>query len=96
MKIDLESWKPYQIKAFFDIHPTKSYKNMSKDELCDGGSTPFVVNSAENNGIGGYSSLCATEKAGIITFSDTTDGNTFFLSATRFYWVCTCSGNVPN
>ena len=42
MKINLESWKPYQIKAFFDIHPTKAYKNMSKDELCDGGSTPLV------------------------------------------------------
>ena len=95
MKIDLESWKPYQIKAFFDIHPTKAYKNMSKDELCDGGSTPFVVNSAENNGIGGYSSLCATERAGIITFSDTTDGNTFFYQPHDFIGFAHVQGMYP-
>ena len=56
MKVNVDSWKPFQIKRFFDIHPTKAYKNMSKEELDDGGLTPFIVNSAENNGIGGYSS----------------------------------------
>ena len=57
MKISTDDWKLFQIKDYFDIHPTKAYKNMSKEELDDGGSVPFVVNSSENNGIGGYSSL---------------------------------------
>ena len=95
MKTNIESWKPFQIKTFFNIHPTKAYKNMSKDELDDGGSTPFVVNSAENNGIGGYSSLEATEKAGIITFSDTTDGNTFFYQPHDFIGFAHVQGMYP-
>ena len=80
MKIDVMNWKPFLIGKMFDIHPTKAYKNLSKEELNDGGTTPFVVNSAENNGIGGFSTLEATEQGGIITFSDTTDGNTFFIN----------------
>ncbi len=95
MKIDIAAWKPFQIKKFFDVHPTKAYKNMSKEELDDGGATPFVVNSAENNGIGGYSSLQATEKGGIITFSDTTDGNTFFYQPHDFIGFAHVQGMYP-
>lgn len=95
MKNNIESWKAFQIKTFFDIHPTKTYKNMSKEELDDGGQTPFVVNSAENNGIGGYSSLDATEKGGIITFSDTTDGNTFFYQPYDFIGFSHVQGMYP-
>lgn len=91
----MQSWKPFQIKEFFDIHPTKAYKNMSKEELDDNGTTPFVVNSSENNGIGGYSTLDATEKAGIITFSDTTDGNTFFFQPHDFIGFAHVQGMYP-
>lgn len=95
MKVNVDSWKPFQIKSFFDIHPTKAYKNMSKEELDYGGLTPFIVNSAENNGIGGYSSLEPTEKAGIITFSDTTDGNTFFYQPHDFIGFAHVQGMYP-
>lgn len=84
MMIDTEQWQFFQIGDMFDIHPTRAYSDMSKDDLDDGGSTPFVVNSAINNGIGGFSSLPPTEKGGIITFSDTTDGNTFFYQPDDF------------
>lgn len=95
MKISTDDWKLFQIKDYFDIHPTKAYKNMSKEELDDGGSVPFVVNSSENNGIGGYSSLEATEKGGIITFSDTTDGNTFFFQPHDFIGFAHVQGMYP-
>lgn len=95
MKINIQSWKPFQIKEYFDIHPTKAYKDISKEELNDNGTTPFVVNSGENNGIGGYSTLDATEKAGIITFSDTTDGNTFFFQPHDFIGFAHVQGMYP-
>lgn len=95
MKINLSNWKQFQIKRLFTIHPTKAYKNISKEELDDGGTVPFVVNSAENNGIGGYSSLEATEKGGIITFSDTTDGNTFFYQPNDFIGFAHVQGMYP-
>lgn len=95
MKIDTKSWKPFRIRKYFDIHPTKAYPNLSKDELDDGGSVPLVVNSSENNGIGGYSSLDATEKGGIITFSDTTEGNTFFISPTILSALRMCRECIP-
>lgn len=81
---DTQNWKSFKIGNLFDIYPTKAYKDLSNDDLNDGGNTPFVINSAENNGIGGYSTLSATEKAGVITFSDTTDGNTFFYQPFDF------------
>lgn len=81
---DTQNWKSFKIGNLFDIYPTKAYKDLTNDDLNDGGNTPFVINSAENNGIGGYSTLSATEKAGVITFSDTTDGNTFFYQPFDF------------
>ena len=95
MKLDINNWKPFLIGDMFDIHPTRTYKNLSKEELNDGGSTPFVVNSAENNGIGGYSTLDPTEKGGIITFSDTTDGNTFFYQPNDFIGFAHVQGMYP-
>ncbi|MBR2323108.1 MAG: restriction endonuclease subunit S [Clostridia bacterium] len=95
MKIDVMNWKPFLIGKMFDIHPTKAYKNLSKEELNDGGTTPFVVNSAENNGIGGFSTLEATEQGGIITFSDTTDGNTFFYQPKSFIGFAHVQGMYP-
>lgn len=95
MRIDASNWKPFIISEMFDIHPTKAYSNLSKDELDDGGLTPFVVNSAENNGIGGYSTLKPTESGGIITFSDTTDGNTFFYQPKPFIGFAHVQGMYP-
>ena len=84
MRVDTSAWKPFKIGDFFDIHPTKAYAGLSNKDLDDGGETPFVVNSAVNNGIGGFSTRPATEKGNIITFSDTTEGNTFFYQPHDF------------
>ena len=62
MKIDTSTWKHFKIGDYFDIHPTKAYTGLSNKDLNDGGETPFVVNSAANNGIGGFSTKPATEK----------------------------------
>lgn len=84
MKIDTSTWKHFKIGDYFDIHPTKAYTGLSNKDLNDDGETPFVVNSAANNGIGGFSTKPATEKGNIITFSDTTEGNTFFYQPHDF------------
>ena len=84
LQIDLSKWEDFKIGKMFDIYPTKAYSCMTNSDLEDGGNTPFVINSAENNGIGGHSSLDATEEKNIITFSDTTDGNTFFYQPEKF------------
>lgn len=84
MELNMQSWKEFCLGRLFCISPTKAYKNMLNTDLEDGGTVPFVINSAENNAIGGYSTLEATEKGNIITFSDTTDGNTFFYQPDDF------------
>lgn len=75
--------------------PLKHIKIFQKEELSDGGNTPFIVNSAENNGVGGYSTLNPTEKGGIITFSDTTEGNTFFVQPNDFIGFAHVQGMYP-
>lgn len=78
-----DGWKSFRVGDFFDIHPTlaSGYTNAT---LFDGGKTPVVVNSAYNNGIGGYTTLKPTEKGNKITFSDTVDANTIFYQADDF------------
>jgi len=95
MNLNTEGWIEFQICKMFIIHPTKAYKGMSKDDITDGGNTPLVVNSAVNNGIGGFSTLEATEKSGIITFSDTTEGNTFFYQPHDFIGFAHVQGMYP-
>lgn len=95
MELNVQEWKEIQIGRLFDIYPTKAYAGMSNDELNDGGATPFIINSAENNGIGGFCSLPATEKGNIITFSDTTDGNTFFYQPNDFIGFAHVQGMHP-
>jgi hypothetical protein len=75
--INTDSWADFRVGDLFNIHPTKAYK-MTNSQILDGGKTPVIANSAYNNGIGGYSSLEATEKGNMITFSDTVDANTIF------------------
>ena len=82
-KIDTSKWAEFIVGELFEIRPTKAYK-MTNVELLDGGTSPVVVNSAYNNGIGGYSSLKTTEKGNMITFSDTVDANTIFYQEAAF------------
>lgn len=93
--LNINDWKEFEIGRFFTIKPTKNYAGLSNNDLNDGGETPFVVNSAENNGIGGFSSLTPTEKKGIITFSDTTDSNTFFYQPDDFIGFAHIQGMYP-
>ena len=55
----------------------------------------MVVNSAENNGVSGLCDLSPTEDGGIITFSDTTDGNTFFYQPNPFIGFAHVQGMYP-
>lgn len=95
MKIDIENWADFRIGDYFDIRPTKAYPELNNKDLDDGGETPFVVNSGVNNGIGGYSTLAPTEKGNIITFSDTTDSNTFFYQPDDFIGFAHVQGMHP-
>ena len=82
-KLNTQEWEEFKIGNLFDIHPTKTIPNVTASD-CLGYGCPLVVNSAENNGIAGMCDLQPTEKGGIITFSDTTDGNTFFYQNDDF------------
>ena len=95
MKINLNEWKLFLVGDMFDIHPTKAYPNLTIADLDDGGNTPVIVNSAENNGVGGHSFLPPTESKGIITFSDTTEGNTFFYQDSDFIGFSHVQGMYP-
>lgn len=82
--LDVSGWKAFRIGDLFEIHPTKAYKLTNSNLLDSSGSIPVVANSAQNNGIVGFSNLDATEQGGIITFSDTTDANSIFYQAHDF------------
>lgn len=84
LNLDVDRWAYFAIGDFFDIKPTRAYKDLVLDDLDDGGSTPVIVNSSTSNGVGGFSTLAPTESGGKITFSDTTDGNTFFYQPDPF------------
>ena len=93
-KIDTTNWKKFRVGDLFEIKPTKSYK-MRNADLLDGGNTPVVVNSAFNNGIGGFTTQEPTEKGGIITFSDTVDANTIFYQEKPFAGYSHVQGVYP-
>lgn len=93
-KINIEKWKNFRVKDLFDIHPTKATK-LTNAKLFDAGNNPVVVNSAFNNGIGGYSSVPTTEKGNIITFSDTVDANTIFYQPNDFVGYSHVQGVFP-
>ena len=82
--LDTSSWKVFRIGELFEIRPTKAYKLTNSDLLNVNGNIPVVANSAQNNGVVGFSNLEATEKGGIITFSDTTDANAIFYQSHDF------------
>lgn len=93
-QIDTSKWGKFRVGDLFEIKPTKSYK-MRNADLLDGGNTPVVVNSAFNNGIGGFTTQEPTEKGGIITFSDTVDANTIFYQEKPFAGYSHVQGVYP-
>lgn len=93
-KIDTSQWGEFIVGEMFEIHPTRAYK-MTNAELLDGGDFPVVVNSAYNNGIGGFSSQNTTEKGNMITFSDTVDANTIYYQECDFVGYPHVQGLYP-
>lgn len=93
-KIDTGGWREFLVGDLFDIHPTKAYK-MTNAQLMDDGDNPVVVNSSYNNGIGGYSTQEATEKGGMITFSDTTTADAIFYQPNDFVGYPHVQGMYP-
>lgn len=87
-------WKEYIVGDLFDIHPTKAYQ-LTNAKLMDGGNNPIVVNSSYYNGIGGYTTLDATENGEMITFSDTVDANTIFYQDNPFVGYPHVQGLYP-
>ncbi len=96
MRKEIETllWEPFVVGELFDIHPTIAYK-LTNIKLLDGGKNPVVVNSAYNNGIGGYSTQPTTEKGNMITFSDTVDANTIFYQENDFIGYPHVQGLYP-
>ena len=94
MHLVVSKWQEFRIGDLFDIHPTKTIDGVSAND-CDGFGVPLVVNSAENNGVSGLCDLSPTEDGGIITFSDTTDGNTFFYQPNPFIVFAHVQGMYP-
>ena len=93
--LNTTEWKSFRVGKMFSIRPTKAYKGMSSADLDDGGNIPVIANSALNNGISGRSSFAPTEKGQIITFSDTTEGNTFFYQPDPFVGFAHVQGMYP-
>ena len=85
-EVNTSEWKKFTIGDLFDIHPTKAYKKINIELFEDDGTNPVVVNTGFNNGVGGYSNLDCTEKAGTITFTDTAAKSTdsFFYQEKDF------------
>lgn len=83
-KIDTQEWGEFKVGDLFEIKPTKNHGRANKDLFDDFGTTPVVVNSSYDNGIGGMTDLKPTEKAPKITFSDTTNAESIFLQISDF------------
>ena len=89
-------FREFKVGDLFDVHPTKVYKLNNSGLLSSAGQTPVIVNSSQNNGIGGYSELEPTEDPGILTFSDTTTGpNTLFYQNQPFIGYPHVQGIYP-
>ena len=95
--VDIHAWKKYKVSDLFDIHPTKAYKLINEKLLDENGKNPVVVNSGFNNGVGGYSNYDCTEKAGIITFTDTAakSVDSFFYQENDFVGYPHVQGMYP-
>lgn len=100
-KMDISNWKEFNVSELFDIRPTKHYNDTNGKALPNNklynvnGNNPVVVNSAFNNGIGGYSNKDCNEKGGIITFSDTTTADAIFYQEKDFIGYSHVQGMYP-
>ena len=92
--LNVNKWKMFRVGDLFNIRPTKTVDGVSADD-CVGHGYPLVVNSAENNGVAGFCDIEPTEQGNIITFSDTTDGNTFFYQPAPFIGFAHVQGMYP-
>lgn len=95
LPLDIENWKEFNVGNFFDIHPTKALKDVTSSDCVEGGVTPLVVNQSYNNGVAGNVNYGPTEKGGIITFSDTWEGETFFYQHYDFIGFSHVQGMYP-
>lgn len=95
LPLDIENWKEFKVGNFFDIHPTKSLKDVTSSDCVEDGVTPLVVNQSYNNGVAGYVNYEPTEKGGVITFSDTWEGETFFYQHYDFIGLSHVQGMYP-
>lgn len=94
-EIDVSDWGEFRVGDLFEIRPTKSLGKTNQYLFDDKGTIPVVVNSAQNNGIGGYASYEPTENGGIVTFSDTTDANAIFYQHSPFIGYSHVQGMYP-
>lgn len=85
----------FSIGDLFDIYPTKNYGYTNSDLFSTIGETPVIVNSSQNNGIGGYVDLKPTENGNIITFSDTTTSDSIFYQPKDFVGYSHVQGMHP-
>lgn len=92
--LNVAEWKEYRVGDLFDIHPTKALEGVNSDE-CVGYGVPLVVNQSNNNGVAGFCDMLPSDKGGIITFSDTWEGETFFYQPDDFIGFAHVQGMYP-
>jgi hypothetical protein len=95
VEIDTRSWIGFKVGNLFNIKPTRAYKTINSELFDADGSNPVVVNSAYNNGIGGFTKRSTTEAGGIITFSDTTTSEAVFYQRSEFVGYPHVQGMYP-
>ncbi|WP_294238877.1 restriction endonuclease subunit S [Pseudobutyrivibrio sp.] len=93
-KLNVNNWKEFRVGDLFDIHPTKAIEGVNSEE-CNGYGVPLVVNQSNNNGVTGLCDYPPSEKGGIITFSDTWEGETFFYQPDDFVGFAHVQGMYP-
>lgn len=93
--INIKDWRTFKVGDLFEIYPTKSYKKINSALFNEDGKIPVIVNSAYNNGIGGYTNKLSTESGKIITFSDTTNADSIFYQDREFVGYSHVQGLHP-
>ena len=88
-------WREVKVGEMFHIRPTKNYGLTNQKLFANSGSVPVVVNSSQNNGIGGFVDLEPTEQGNIITFSDTTTSDSIFYQPNDFIGYSHVQGMFP-
>lgn len=87
--------KMFKVGSLFKISPTKNYGLTNQSLFKTKGNTPVVVNSCQNNGIGGYVDLEPLEKGNMITYSDTTTSEGIFYQPYDYIGYSHIQGFYP-